>query len=163
MDFTENGAQEVYYPITSGHSAQYLRMSDMNLGSATTNGLQWMGILACNSLRQGNWNSMRSASRLPINSNLHLILGANSVIWTGDHVASYWAKYMTIGKNGSAPYQIQAAWYQGARDVYAETKFNYTNAITMSVAGDSACQGDTLQNNSAPGGSTFYTPNQVWP
>ena len=163
MDNTENGAQEIYFPITSGKSAQYLRMSDMNLGGATTNGLQWMGILACNSLRQGNWNSMRSASRLPINSNLHLILGANSVIWTGYHVGSYWAKYMTVGKNGSGPMQIGTAWTTGVRDAYAETRFNYTNAMSMSVAGASACQNDSLQTNSSPGSTTFYTSSIVWP
>ena len=163
MDLTENGAQEIYYPITSGTSIQYLRMSEMNLGGSGTNGLKWMGILACNSLRQNQWRSMQSANRSPINGNLHLILGGNSILWTGDHVASYWAKYITLGKNGSAPWQIEAAWYQGARDAYAETKYNYTNAIIFAAAGDAACQTDTLQTNSSPGGTTFYTPNQVWP
>jgi flagellar basal-body rod protein FlgB len=52
---------------------------------------------------------MQAAGVAPYNSNVHLILGADSVIWTGDHVASYLAKYMTIETNGT-PMTVQAAW-----------------------------------------------------
>lgn len=164
MDYTEGGAEEIYFPITSGTGAQYLRMSEISLGSSATHGLKWMAILACNSLRQSQWNSMQNANVSPINGNLHLIFGANSVIWTGDHVASYWAKYMTVGKNFGSPMTIRAAYYAGAHDAYTETEFNYTNAMFLTVAGDAACKDDLLQNNSSPTGTKFYdTSTQVWP
>jgi hypothetical protein len=164
MDFSENGAQEVYLPITSGQGSQYLRMSDLSLGSSATNGLKWMGILACNSMRQSQWNSMRSAHNLPFNSNLHLILGANSIISTGDHVASYWAEYITLGPDiGQPPMLIESAWYAGARAAYAESGYTYSNTMFFAASGDANCRNDLLQTNASPSGTYFYNSTQVWP
>jgi len=164
QDFSENGAQEMYFPITSGQGAQYLRMSDMSLGGTATNGLKWMGILACNSMRQSQWNSMRSFHMLPFNSNLHLVLGANSVISTGAHVASYWAEYITTGPDvGQPPMAIESAWYAGARAAYTETGYSYSNTMFFSASGDANCRSDFLQTNSSPSGTFFYNSVQVWP
>jgi hypothetical protein len=161
-DFTANQCQQIYFPITSGSSAEYLRMSQMNLGSADANGLKWMAIAACNSLRGDNWQSMQNAGIVPFNGNLHLLLGTDSVVWTSPHVTSYWAKYMLKGANGP-PMGILDAWYQGPHDAYAETHFNYTNTMIFSASGDSACQDDKLQTYSDPGGTSFYNNLQVWP
>jgi hypothetical protein len=163
IDYNANQAKQMYFPITSGHSAQYIGMAEMKFGGSGTNGLQWMAIAACNSLFHTDWSSMATAGVQPYNGNLHLILGADSIIWTGDHVASYWGKYMTVGKVPGAPMSIQAAWIAGAQDAYAETGFHYTNTMNFAASGDAACQNDTLQTNSTPGGSSFYTSVKVWP
>jgi len=162
-DYNAFGAEQVYFPITSGHSAQYLGITEMSLGNADTNGLKWMGILACSSMNQSDWSSMVAAGLLPYNNNLHLFLGASSVIWTGDHVASYWAKYVTVGKTNTPPMTVESAWYASARDAYAETRYAYTNTMRFSAAGDPACRTDTLQNYSTPSGNYFYNSTQVWP
>ncbi len=164
QDWTENGAQEMYFPITAGQGSQYLRMSDMSLGGAATNGLKWMGILACNSMRQSQWGSMRSYHVLPYNNNLHLVLGANSVITTGDHVASYWAEYITRGPDlGQPPMAIESAWYAGAQLAYKETGYHYSNTMYFAASGDANCRSDLLQTNSPPTGTYFYNSVQVWP
>jgi len=164
QDWTENGAQEIYFPITSGTSAQYLRISDMNLGSSATNGLKWMANLACNSMRQGNWTSMRSYSRLPYNSNLHLFLGANSTTYDCDYLASEWAKDMTIGPDSGQPIMtVESAWYAGSQTAYKESGYKFATTIIFADGGDANCRGDYLQTNSSPTGTYFYHSQQVYP
>jgi hypothetical protein len=58
---------------------------------------------------------------------------------------------------------IQAAWYAGAQDAYAETKYNYVNTMNFAASGDAACVNDYLQTSSTPGGSSFYNSVKVWP
>jgi hypothetical protein len=162
-DYTISGAKQMYFPITSGGSAQYLRMSEMSLGSADPNGLKWMAIDACNSLYEPNWSDMLNHGVHPNNGNLHLILGADSFTWTNPDRHRLWAKYMTSGQTPQSPMTIQNAWFEAAHDAYAATTFNYTNAMVLAVAGDSACQNDLLQTNSTPTGSPYYATQQVWP
>jgi hypothetical protein len=163
IDYSANEAKQMYFAITAGQTAQYIGMAEMKFGSAAPNGLKWMAIAACNSLQHTDWSSMQNAGVQPYNGNLHLILGMDSIVWTGDHVVSYWAKYMTVGKTAGSPMTIQAAWYAGAQDAYAETKFNYTNTMNFAASGDAACVNDYLQTNSTPGGSSFYSSVKVWP
>lgn len=163
QDFTANGSQQMYFPITSGPTAQYIRMSEMNFGSSDPNGLKWMAISACNSLYQLNWFDMQNNGVQPYNNNLHMLLGTASVSWTNPHIEAYWARYMTRGKIVFTPMTIQEAWFLAAQDAYAESGFNYTNTIFYAVAGDAACQDDMLQTNNVPSGNPFYTSLQVWP
>jgi len=44
IDYAANQCKQMYFPITSGGSAQYLRLSEMNLGGSGTNGLKWMAL-----------------------------------------------------------------------------------------------------------------------
>ena len=120
-------------------------------------------IAACNSLYQPNWFNMQNYGIQPWNNNLHLLLGTDAAVWTHQHVMSYWARYITRGKIALTPMEIQEAWYLAARDAYAEGGYNYTNAMTFAVTGDAACQHDTLQTNSVPTGTPFYSSVQVWP
>jgi hypothetical protein len=169
IDYNGQPAKQIYYPVTSGGSAQYLRLEQMNLGGTGTNGLKWMAILACNSLFHTDWQSMQSAGGYPYNSNLHLLLGVETTNYTSNAILWYWAKYMNYGTSTNAgnyaPLTIRNAWYQAAQQAYAdEGKYLPANTvIKFSVAGDSACFSDYLQNYSAPGGSwTIDTPVTVF-
>ncbi len=162
QDFKANQTDQIYFPITSGHSASYIRASEMSFGNSATNGLKWMGILACNSLQHSSWSSMQSLGAVPYNSSLHLILGSDSVIWTEEHVASYWAKYMIVGKTNQT-LSVESAWYAAGQDAYAETLFNYTNQMNFAASGDASCRNDTLKTYSNPGGASFYNSVKVWP
>jgi len=162
-DYNASGTKQIYFPITSGHSATYLRANEMSLGNADTNGLKWMGILACNSMQHTSWSSMQGSDQVPYNGNLHLILGSDSVIWTGDYVPATWAKYMAKGKTPNPPMTIENAWFTGAQDAYRATGFAYTNTQKFAASGNADCQGDKLDNYSDPSGDTFYLSQQVWP
>jgi hypothetical protein len=159
LDYNGRPAKQIYYPVTSGGGAQYLRLEQMNLGGSGTNGLKWMAILACNSLFHSNWQSMQNAGGYPYNSNLHLLLGVETTNFTSDTILWYWAKYMNYGTSNIAgaynPLTIRNGWYQAAQQAYAdEGKYLPANTvIKFAVAGDSACFGDYLQNYSAPAGT----------
>ena len=135
----------------------------MNLGNADTNGLKWMAIHACNSLRQQQWYSMQNAGVRPYNSNLHLLLGTDSISYADPDIPAHWAQYITRGKIVLTPMKIEEAWYAAAQDTFRQTGFNYTNSIFFVVAGDAACADDYLATNSVPTGSSYYSSMQVWP
>lgn len=162
-DYTVSGCKQMYFPIASGTSAQYLRMSEMNFGGASTNGLKWMAIMGCFSLYHVNWTSMQGQNIKPYNSNLHLLLGADTLIYTDNHIAELWAQYMAKGTNGT-PMTIRQAWYQAAKDAYHQSSQNYGITVKFVVAGDTACSDDSVTSNSSPSGVWFYdTPVQVYP
>lgn len=165
IDYAANGCKQMYYPITSGGSAQYLRLSEMNLGGSGTNGLKWFALKACDSLHQANWGNMQSLGVKPYNGNLHLLLGTTSTSYADPNIEAFWAKYMNHGPSTNySPLTIRAAWYQAARDAYTKAGLPSGAVVKFAVAGDSACMNDSLQNYYAPGGSWIYdTPVQVWP
>ncbi len=170
IDYNGHPSKQIYYPVTSGGSAQYLPLQQMNLGGSGTNGLKWMAILACNSLFHTDWQSMQNAGAYPYNSNLHLLLGVETTNYTSDTILWYWAKYMSYGTstnaNSASPLTIRNAWYQAAQQAYTdEGKFLPPNTIIkFAVAGDSACFDDSLQTNNAPQGSwRIDSPVQVYP
>lgn len=171
LDYTANQCKQMYFPITSGTSSQYIRMSEMNFGGSGSNGLEWMALVSCFSLYQNNWSSMQNAGITPINGNLHLLIGANTFIYTSPNLMGLWPAYMltgkaTIGTNGqvtfSGPMTIQAAWYQAGTDAYAGSKQNYGQAMEFAVAGDTACSGDYLKTNSTPTGTKYYDHHVVY-
>ena len=156
-DYFANGAEQIYFPVTSGTSAQWLRMSDMYLGGAGTNGLKWMAIKGCHSLYHTDWDNMQFNGIHPYNSNLHLLLGADTDSATSATLLQLWARYMNFGTSTNYnPLTIRAAWYRAAQDAYKNAKFPAGTTIIFAVAGDSACKDDSLQNYSQPQGDWSY-------
>src|SRR5665213_297126 len=74
----------------SDASASWLRLSEFVLGG----NLRFMAILACNTLRDDNYNSMLNQGALPIGNNLHLLCSASTFVGCGD-VGGLWAYNMT--------------------------------------------------------------------
>jgi hypothetical protein len=165
MDCTANGCMQMYFPIISGTSGQYLPMSQMKFGLVAGNsGLKWMAIFACHSLDHNNWQSMQNQQVEPYTSNLHLLLGSDTDCWGAPGLMSYWARNMVNGTNNQtySPLTIQNAWYQAANYCYTHTGQTYPT-ISLAVAGDVACMGDTLQTNSTPTGTWTYMSKEVYP
>jgi hypothetical protein len=168
-DYTANGCKQMYFPITAGTSVQWLRMSEMNFGGAGPGGLKWMALFGCYSLYRNNWQDMQSHNVKPYNSNLHLLLGLQTIGYIHDHgyIMAYWADQMfgLPAPNPVAPLSVRAAWYAGARKAYLLPTIDLPpgTVITFAVAGDAACKDDTLQTNSSPTGTAFYDSNQVYP
>jgi hypothetical protein len=164
--YTDPPVYQMYYPITSGGGADYLSLSDMNLGGSGTGGLKWMAILACNSLQHHNWADMQEQGVVPYNSNLHLLLGVDTVTYASPTILWYWSEYMNYGTSTNAnsynPLTIRNAWYAAARAAFS--KYTFPSAINFIVSGDSACANDMLQTNYTPEGVWFTdTPTQVYP
>jgi len=174
MDSTPgHPVKQMYFPIASGGSAQYLRMSEMTLGgSSPTNGLKWMALLACTSLFQQNWSSMQSQNVNPYNSNLHMILGTATDNAVDPLIGQFWADFMLGDPNAKPsarpPMKIRDAWYAAGRAAYqvgiANGAVGYINPTKFAVVADPNCTEDSLQTNSVPmGGMWHYDINQVFP
>ncbi|HWD94253.1 MAG TPA: DUF6345 domain-containing protein [Verrucomicrobiae bacterium] len=170
-DTTGHPFKGIYFPIASGGSAQYLRMSDMSLGGPSpTNGLKWMAIMGCTSLYQQNWNSMKSQGVRPYNGNMHMILGATTDMADEPLIGQYWADDM-LGSPTQAPVKIRDAWFDAANRAYKwgvdhGMSQYYINPTTLAVAADANCSEDLLQTNSAPtgsGGWTYYISQTAYP
>lgn len=164
IDYAANGCKQMYFTVTSGGSAQYLRFSEMNLGGSGPNGLKWMVIDACFSLYQANWSSMKNKGIYPYNGNLHMILGATTETWTSDLKWYNFARYMNYGRhNFYSPYTIRNAYYQGNTDAFQNAPLPEGTTITLAVAGDSACLDDSLQTTNTPSGSWQWVSQPVYP
>ncbi|HVU06954.1 MAG TPA: DUF6345 domain-containing protein [Verrucomicrobiae bacterium] len=172
MDFDASGCKQMYFPITSGTSSQYIRMSEMNFGgSAPGVGLKWMALLACSSLHQVNWQSMQDQNIKPYNSNLHMILGADTEFELDENISQFWADYMLGDPNAKPtprlPMPIREAWYQAASDAYhfPTNQFHIISPMKFATVYDNNCVGDYLQTqtNTVLSGSWGKDTSQVWP
>lgn len=164
-DYTAGGCQQIYFPITAGTGAQYVRMSEMNFGGAGTNGLKWMVIGACYSLTHAKWSSMHNAGVRPVNSNLHLILGADTIMYSSDELMADLAKNLFGNPTASqpvAPMTVEQAWYAAGSQAYANEKLSISAPVIFAVSGNDACLNDTLQTNYPPTGSYFYHTATVY-
>jgi Family of unknown function (DUF6345)/Bacterial Ig domain len=163
IDYAANGCEQMYFPIASGGSGTYLRMSGMNFGGGGQNGLKWMAIVACFSLQHNNWANMQNNGVKPYNGNLHLLLGCDTIEYAQPNMLAWWAQYMASGMTNNNPMQVRAAWYAAGTSA-----FNYAimpqgqTALYWAVAGDNNCYYDMLQTNYNPGGTWFYERNAIW-
>jgi len=154
IDYNANQSKPIYFPIDGRPGASsWVSMAQMKFGASGTNGLKWMVILACNSLRQDNWYSMQNAGITPFNGNLHLLLGANSTCDNGNLVI--FAKKM-LGLDGRQRESIYDAWNES-------TPFCATRPVQFAIAGFNDCKQDMLTGDNAttPQGSVFYDPLQI--
>jgi hypothetical protein len=159
--------KQMYFPVATGGSAQYLRMSDMSFGGPTpTNGLKWMALMCCYGLFHTDWSSMQSQSVKPYNNNLHLFLSSDTLFTHDPELAGSWAADM-LGEGTNAPMNIPDAWYQAGIDNYKRSGGNigFPNPTVFAVAGDTACFTDFLQTqtNTVLSGSWRYDSKQVYP
>jgi hypothetical protein len=160
----------MYFPIASGTSAQYLRMSEMSFGGDGTNGLKWMAIAACTSLYHVNWSSMKSQDIYPYTGGLHLLLGVDTDNFTDKYLGQSWAAFMLGQPKANppvVPMKIRDAWYAGAQKAYKASNVPYSvSPMKFAVAGDSAAFNDYLQtktNTVLSGTWTIDPPTQVYP
>jgi hypothetical protein len=158
-----NSIEQMYFPITSGTSASYLRMSDFNLGGATTNsGLKWLALNACNGLYPANWNSMQSQNVFPYTSNMHMILGAATEMVTSPSQGTFFAQDLTgnpIAIPPIPPMTLRNAWYDSfRRGMKADEGIYgvYPNPSQVTVAFNPNCLGDYLQTAT---NTVLYTGN----
>jgi hypothetical protein len=116
----------------------------MDFGSAGTNGLGWMTILACEMLQIDALNSMLNNGRTPVNENLHLLMGSASVAYANPSIGTLYAS------NLLANVEIPQAWFNMARATYHQAHKGITNGIVFRVMGNGNCQKDTLGTYNDP-------------
>ncbi|MEI9960302.1 MAG: DUF6345 domain-containing protein [Limisphaerales bacterium] len=154
-----SGSRQTYFPSdnSADAGAPWLRLSELGLGG----NLRWMAILACNTLRDQNYTSMKNAGVLPIPSNLHLLCGATTICGMNEVVGELWSTKM-LGKFFTPATTIEQAWYGAGQEAYKNATV-FSSPVIFRVAGSGNCFSDTLQSYSEPDGDITETQSQVWP
>jgi Family of unknown function (DUF6345)/Bacterial Ig domain/FlgD Ig-like domain len=134
---TEDDNVQYTYCWLGGNN--FVRLSDMDFGSAGTNGLRWMTIFACNILRSQNYSSMNNAGKIPVNDNLHLLLGFSSTGYAAYHLGKDYANYMV-----NSNYTIVNSLADACADSYTENSKGITNIVTIGISGWDSCMNDSL-------------------
>jgi hypothetical protein len=166
-DFTisGDGPLQSYMPIwkTGATDYDWVRISECDFGSSN---LHWMAIAACNILDDTIYQDMYDKLALPINDDLHLLLGARTVLFIDPNLGEIWAKYMLGGWFGLVPAKtVEEAWFLAGHQTqqWGGTATN----VTFRVAGWGNCFADKLRSfenpNSGNPADITYVDEQVSP
>lgn len=136
----------------------YVRLSDMDFGSPGTNGLHWMTILACSILKSENYNSMNAAGKIPVNENLHLLLGPSTYARAWPEFGQTYAHTLNEGNN--TIYQA----FNIAGSSLAHT-YGDTNVVKFAISYWPNCFDDRFVNyhDPDPGDGLQYRETEIYP
>jgi hypothetical protein len=126
-------------------------MSEFDFGGGT-GGLRWMGIYACNILKRDNALDMYNKGVLPMNENLHILLGEETSIFMYPEFARLWASFMNGGEDGVKRTVIDS-WNRASRKAHnapGAIPQGYALPVIMTSAYWPDCVNDRL---------LFYTDN----
>ena len=141
IDFSATANQSLQTYFCSGNTndlaAPWIRLSEFKFG----NNLRWMGLLACNSLRDANWQSMNTKFVLPHGDQNHLVAGCSTYAGMTEELGGRWAKNMIKGQT------IPDAWINMGIEGYknAVTSGVLTNDVYFRVSGWDTCFSDRLK------------------
>jgi hypothetical protein len=140
-----NGGLQTYFPSCNPNDASnpWIRMCQFGFGG----NLKWMAILACNSLCDPNWQSMKSNGGIPLKTT-HLLCGTATLSYMAENMGAYWANNMLDKKN---PQKIADAWFNAAHQQYHEPLTTpISGTVIFRVTGYPECMNDKVESNTAP-------------
>lgn len=159
---TNTGTFQTYFPIYKTGTTNYdwTRLSECSFGSAK---LRWMAIYSCNMLHEVSYNSMYAGGVLPINKDLHLLLGARTSVQMHPSFGQKWASFM-LGRENGVRQTVMEAW--NSAGVLIHELVTPTHPVILRVVGWPECFGDTLGNYTQPAGDNVFDiefrDRQVW-
>jgi len=142
-------------------SAPWIALSEFGFGGAGN--LKWIGILACNSLHDANYQSIVNHGFFPLTSDNHLLCGMTTIGAIGEDFGEIWAKKMTGGFLVS-PETVKDAWFDAGVGQYQYATNLVGTTITFRVAGWDNCLDDTLKSPpDSTSGTLDFRDKQVYP
>ena len=140
---------QTYFPIyKKGVNAyDWVRMSEFDFGGGP-GGLRWMGLYACNMLSYDNAQDMYNKGLLPMNFNLHILLGEETSIYMYPEFGRLWASYMNGGED-AVKHTVIDSWNLASRKIHAipgVVTHPAPTTVVMTCAYWPDCVGDTLQS-----------------
>ncbi len=139
-------------------SNPWIALSEFGFGGGN---LRWMAVLACNSLRDEQYQSMHNQGVLPLENGNHLICGLATVGGVGEDIGELWAKKMLGGL--VAAEKVKDAWFSAGRKQY-QGDTSLTNDITFRVFGWEDCMDDKLNSYSpTTSGDIVHEDSLVYP
>lgn len=156
----DNVKYSYFFLGSSAHSPTYLRLADFDFGSSAQDGLKWMTILACNMLNPTAVSSMESNFRMPINDNLHILLGCTTVAYGDPKFGYQYGSRLTGGVFGVD--SVRDAWFLAGEWTYAFYSLNQT--VTFGAIGWPACLGENVYapNSPDPGSGLLEIDQNVY-
>jgi hypothetical protein len=121
----------------------YVRLSDMDFGSPETNGMKWMTIYACSILAKPNYDSMNGVGKIPVNENLHLLLGPSTYTYAWSEFGKSYAHDLNEGNQTIYEAFLSAGSY------YAHLNGS-ANTIKFAVSYWPNCLNDKLSSYQDP-------------
>lgn len=102
---------------------------------------------------------MKSHSKLPINGNLHLLLGGSTITYAASDLGQNYAINLAVLQQ-----TIINAWYNAGTYTYSyQNGTNMIKPVKFAYAGWSTCIYDQMTAYQDPGGSITYGQQQVYP
>jgi hypothetical protein len=151
----DDGVSYTYIWLGGG---SYVRLSDMDFGSPGVNGLRWMTIMACSILAPYNYGSMNDAGLIPVNNDLHLLLGPSTTAYASPELGKAYANNLVVNKKTVVDSFVQAGTTAAAFDPYS-----IANVIKFAAVGTQSCFSDTLSTYNDPDGNGLvYQEFTVW-
>lgn len=142
VDYSTTASQslQTYLLLGGKHPpGSYIRLSEFHFDGD----LRWMALMACDSLRWSNVESMKNKGVLPLGNNCHLMLGGGSTIYLTTRIGEIWAKNML--RNIS----VADSWFDaGTAEYLGATTIDHT--VKFDIAGWDACFGDFLHSYTEP-------------
>lgn len=128
----------------------------MHLGAGGT--LRWMTMLTCNTLRDQNVQTYTSRGWLStiINDNLHLLLGANTIMSGSENTTAFYAA------NLKKKQTIPTAWYGALRQSLKGSTLTGGPRVAK-VMGHQPCFNDKIVDWQDPDPGIYSQTNQVYP
>jgi hypothetical protein len=161
FDYTTGlpGIKDTYTPIWAPRTAFYdwVRLSECDFGSAN---LRWMAILTCNNLHEINYQDMWEKFRLPVNEQLHLLLGCSTTVYMVSSFGRIFGDQLSRGTS------VREAWFHAGRATQHVNNPHPTEPVRFRVVGWLSCWNDTIYNWSEPEpeeGFPFDEERQVFP
>ena len=145
---------------SEAHYPSYLRLSDFDFGSSAPNGLKWMTVLACNMLNHTAVNSMTANYRMPINDNLHILLGCTTVAYDDSRIGYQYGRRLTGGVFGVEA--VKDAWFLSGEWAYALDSLSHS--VTFGAIGWPNCMSENVYSPNSPdtGGGTVEIDQVVY-
>jgi hypothetical protein len=103
-----------------------------------------MTMTGCNLLRKANYDSMNNAGRIPVNENLHLLLGASTTFWADPDIGKTYAQMLLLNN------KIISSWTYAGSAAYNFNHRGITNQVKYAVIGWPACYDDSLATYNDP-------------
>ena len=162
-DWYASLCQQIYFPLWSfgvqidgsvTSRQEWVRMSEMNFGGADASGLKWMAIMACFSLRSENVASMDAHSVYPFNSNLHFMLGVDTIVYAEPGFGGKWARYM-IHTNLT----VWNSWLAAGKDSFKTVPSS--TVIDFAIWGHQGNVNDHIDDYFLPSTGDFYYDKQT--
>lgn len=166
-DFTisGNGPLQSYYGIyqTGASAYDWVRLSQCSFGSAN---LRWMGLLTCNNLHASVYDDCYNKLALPINDDLHLLLGCSAYSFMVGTFGTVFAEGL-VGGEHSPHTTVKEAWFLAGIATQGDKVNKKQQTVTFRVAGWPNCFGDTVYEYQIPDSGDpediEYEDRQVYP